>query len=390
MRIRVRFYEELNEFLPAHRRKRTFPVEVGSDEPLSAMLRSLGVPPNAVELVLGDRGPVGLEYRPAPGERLAFYPVFETLDLSPLLAGRTRRRLAFALSPELTGLARCLRLLGFSAEDEGPDSGRGGAGSPVLLTREPARLEDVSRGYRVRSRRPRDQAVEVVRRFDLSALVRPLTRCPSCGRELPAAPAPCPGCGRRAGSARQRLREHRLVEAILRRAGRSAGTEAPVELPPGPARGHAAGRRRAAAVEGEEDRRMTKKTSKLLERMAEWPQSWVIGEGDVGKGEEIVDELRRFAQTLVDRRLAETTIRRHLNHLWLLGGDLIARTHLYPAERRKSALELLNDAVDAEGGPLSKHLATERDQRAFDATCRKLHAFLAGDGVGKGSKGPAR
>lgn len=227
MQVWVRCYEELNDYLPASRRKRTFSAELGRDEPLSALLQWLGIPTEAVELALGEDGPVGLGYRPREGERVALYPVFESLDLGRLADRRgPRRRPCFAVPPELERLAGYLRLLGFDVVPVGPGSGKGGAGSPVLLSRDPARLQGVSRGYRVRSRRPRGQAEDVIRRFDLAGAARPLSRCLSCGRELPAGSetgTPCPGCGRQRRAGPRLARQRRVAEAILLQAAAGIG-----------------------------------------------------------------------------------------------------------------------------------------------------------------------
>ena len=68
--------------------------------------------------------------------------------------------------------------------------------------------------------------------------------------------------------------------------------------------------------------------------------------------------------------------RTHRDNLWLLGGELIRDLHETPRLRKRPIAELVLAAVDDEGGPLIGHGASEDQQRAFDATCRKLYRFL--------------
>ena len=122
--------------------------------------------------------------------------------------------------------------------------------------------------------------------------------------------------------------------------------------------------------------RTMKSASKILESMSNWPESWAIDEGDNQKGAEIVADLKSFAESLVELGLAPTTIRRHVNNLWLLGGEIIRELNFDRDQREKTASELLEDSVDDEGGPYCRHLETEAEMKSFDATCKKLNAYL--------------
>ena len=74
--------------------------------------------------------------------------------------------------------------------------------------------------------------------------------------------------------------------------------------------------------------------------------------------------------------LSPKTIRRHVDNLWMLGGEIIRDLHYDPSLRKKTAEGLLRNAIHEDGGPLVYN-GSEEEQRAFDATCRKLHRFLA-------------
>ena len=108
-----------------------------------------------------------------------------------------------------------------------------------------------------------------------------------------------------------------------------------------------------------------------------WPRSWMGWEKDLPPGEELVARLRPFLEDLVASDLSPKTIQRHVDNLWALGGEIIRDLNEDPSLRRKSIEKILDDRIDEEGGPLVYTLESEESQqRAFDATCRKLYRFL--------------
>ena len=109
--------------------------------------------------------------------------------------------------------------------------------------------------------------------------------------------------------------------------------------------------------------------------LQDWPRSWMGFEEDVAHGEQIVCCLLPFLHHLAYSNLSPKTIRRHVDSLWLLGGELIRDLHDDPRLRKLSAHRLVSNAIDGAGGPLIYN-GTEEDQRSLDATCRKLHRFL--------------
>jgi hypothetical protein len=106
-----------------------------------------------------------------------------------------------------------------------------------------------------------------------------------------------------------------------------------------------------------------------------WPHSWMGLEKDLPPGEALLACLRPFIEHLASSSLSPKTIRRHVDNLWLLGGEIIRDLHYDPSLREKTANRLLRDLIHEDGGPLV-HTGSEEEQRSFDATCRKLHRFL--------------
>ena len=107
----------------------------------------------------------------------------------------------------------------------------------------------------------------------------------------------------------------------------------------------------------------------------EWPDRWAGVQKDIPYGQGMLDAMRPFVAHLIASGLKEKTIRKHMDSLWLLGGEIIQSVGMFdgydiPPE------ETLRRNVDEEGGPYCRHLDSESQEQSYDATCRKLHKFL--------------
>ena len=107
-----------------------------------------------------------------------------------------------------------------------------------------------------------------------------------------------------------------------------------------------------------------------------WPRSWMGQEKDMPPGEKLVACFRPFLE-LAASDLSPKTIQKHVDNMWVLGGEFIRDLNETPSLRRKSIEEILDDRIDDEGGPLVYALESEESQqRSLDSTCRKLYLFL--------------
>ena len=106
-----------------------------------------------------------------------------------------------------------------------------------------------------------------------------------------------------------------------------------------------------------------------------WPRSWMGLEKDLPPGEGLIVCFRPFIESLASAGLSPKTIRRHVDNLWVVGGEIIRDLHDDPSLRKKTAEQLLRAAVHDDGGPLLYH-GSEEQQRSVDSTCRKLYRFL--------------
>lgn len=188
-----RFYEELNDFLPAERRKRDFSIEIDRARSVKDAIEAAGVPHPEVDLILVDGRSVDFTHLLRGGERVAVYPMFESLDITPLMRLRPLplRDPRFVADGHLGKLSRHLRMAGFDTLcDTGWDDDHIVSISAVqkrtILTRDKAMLRrgDVERGYFVRAVESEAQLVEVVARMQLEGLVAPFTRCRECNAVL--------------------------------------------------------------------------------------------------------------------------------------------------------------------------------------------------------------
>ena len=193
----LRFYEELNDFLPPSQRKVEFEHRFERRTSIKDMIESLGVPHPEIELILVNGRSVDFSHIVEDGDRISVYPVFEGLDVSSLIRLRSAplRDPRFVVDCNLGRLARYLRLLGldclyqndFSDETVSRISHQQ---HRIVLTRDRRLLQRkiITHGFYVRAVNPRDQVREVLQRLDLHGSVRPFTRCTRCNGLLKTSP----------------------------------------------------------------------------------------------------------------------------------------------------------------------------------------------------------
>jgi len=184
-----RFYEELNDFLPLPKRKITNRYTFNGQPAIKDPIEAQGIPHTEVDLIVVNGVSVGFKYKLQPGDRVAVYPVFECLDISPFVKLREAplRRTSFVLDVHLGKLARILRMLGFDVvyrnDYDDPEIVHIGLTEHrIILTRDRRMLNirTITHGHCLHSTNPLQQASDVLRRFDLIRQVRYFRRCPTC------------------------------------------------------------------------------------------------------------------------------------------------------------------------------------------------------------------
>jgi len=185
----LRFYEELNDFLPGKVRKQDFSVSWPEARSVKDLIESLGVPHTEIDMILVNGESVGFDYKVQSGDRISVYPCFEAVDITSAskLGAPPLREPRFIADVHLGSLARLLRLLGLDcAYDGNIDDGEiidiSLRDRRIILTRDRRLLmrRVVNHGICIHSARAVDQAGEIISKIQLEKHIRPFTRCLLC------------------------------------------------------------------------------------------------------------------------------------------------------------------------------------------------------------------
>ena len=193
MKLKLRFYAELSDFLKKDYRLREFDYHCHRRTSVKDLIESFGVPHTEVELILVNGISVDFSYIVKDHDRISVYPEFESVDISPLIRLRPSplRNTKFVIDANLGTLARYLRLLGFDClyrndYDDQTVARISRDEHRIVLTRDRALLQQkiITHGYFVREIKPRLQVKSILNRFDLYGSVRPFSRCTHCNGRL--------------------------------------------------------------------------------------------------------------------------------------------------------------------------------------------------------------
>lgn len=185
----IRFYAELNYFLPPGKKHVSFIQVFNERISIKNLIEALGVPHTEIDLILANGISVDFSYQVQDGDHLSVYPIFETLNIEPLVKLRPKplRNPGFILDCHLGKLAVYLRMLGFDTlyQNNYQDEKLvhiSLAEHRILLTKDRGLLKRkiITHGYCVQQVNPKAQIIEVIRRFDLSSLIEPFKRCLRC------------------------------------------------------------------------------------------------------------------------------------------------------------------------------------------------------------------
>ena len=191
--VYVRAYAELNDFLGPESRGVAVRRPFRPHQTVKDVLEAMGIPHTEVDLILVNGNAEDFAHRPASGDRIAAYPVFEALDIGSTARLRPvpLRDPRFVIDVNLGRLARLLRVLGFdvwwsSDADDQTLADISLGEQRILLTRDRALLKrrTITHGLFVHSERPEEQTLEVIRRLDLRQRLAPFTRCVRCNGRL--------------------------------------------------------------------------------------------------------------------------------------------------------------------------------------------------------------
>ncbi|MBP6058040.1 MAG: Mut7-C ubiquitin/RNAse domain-containing protein [Nitrosomonas sp.] len=191
--IRLHFYQSLNDFVERALRDTEIIHNLDRKASVKDMIESFNVPHTEIELILVNGIAVDFSYIVQCSDYIQVYPASEHPVVTPLLPLRptSMRPPLFLVDVNLGRLARYLRLLGFDCcyrndYDDATVARIASEQQRTVLTRDRTLLQRriITYGYFVRASLPKIQTQAVLKRFDLYALLKPLTRCTHCNGQL--------------------------------------------------------------------------------------------------------------------------------------------------------------------------------------------------------------
>jgi uncharacterized protein with PIN domain len=192
-KVTIRFYEELNDFLPEVKRKKRFTHNYIDRASVKDVIESLGVPHTEVDLILANGKSVRFDYLISDGDDISVYPVFESLDISEVqhLRPKPLRTPKFVADVHLGRLTKYLRMMGFDVyyrndltDDQIVDISLNEKRAILTKDRGLLKRNEVTHGYWVRSAKVKEQVIEILKRFDLKNQIKEFSRCIECNHVL--------------------------------------------------------------------------------------------------------------------------------------------------------------------------------------------------------------
>jgi Uncharacterized conserved protein len=190
-KVRLCFHGDLNVFLGSKAGDAVIERRLAEKTSIKDTIESCGVPHPEVDLILVDEQTVGFDHTLANDAKVEVFPVQNRGTVHTDKRLQTIGISRFVADGHLGGLTRNLRLLGFDVAYRQNADDRQllevmARENRALLTRDRRLLMHsiVQHGYYPRSQNPDEQTIEVVRRFDISELIAPFTRCLRCNAPL--------------------------------------------------------------------------------------------------------------------------------------------------------------------------------------------------------------
>jgi uncharacterized protein with PIN domain len=184
-----RFFAELNDFLIRNRRGISFEYSFTGNPSVKHLIEAFRVPHTEVGIILANGVPVDFSYLVQNGDLIYIQPVSLDTQITPqsISSQKPNVRPLFLLDNHLGKLATYLRMLGFDVlyRNDYQDAELAILASQekrILLTRDRGLLmrRAIQQGYCVRKMIPKEQLIEVVKRYNLLDKIQPFQRCLRC------------------------------------------------------------------------------------------------------------------------------------------------------------------------------------------------------------------
>ena len=196
-KVTLRFYEELNDFLPKYRRKVDFEARFKGKRSIKDMIESFGVPHTEIDLILVDGTSVDFNYILQDGNRIGVYPVFESLNIAHVTHLRKipLRKSKFIADVNLGDIVKYMRALGFDlyfdallSTYEIIDISK--IENRIILTknRKLLNFKKVSHAIFIRPGTTTEQIRYIIDYLDIKGDIKPFSRCLRCNTLLDVVP----------------------------------------------------------------------------------------------------------------------------------------------------------------------------------------------------------
>ena len=183
------FVAELKDFLPPNRRDVTFAYPFEGTPSIKHLIEALGIPHTEVHHIVVNDKVVDFSYLVQDDDHIRIYPYSTQYnDANPseeIILSDSEPR--FILDNHLGRLANYLRMMGFDTlyRNDFQDDELAIIASQedrILLTRDRRLLmrSVIRDGYWVRAKVPRQQVIEILKRFNLYHKITPFRRCMRC------------------------------------------------------------------------------------------------------------------------------------------------------------------------------------------------------------------
>ena len=192
-RVLLRFYEELNDFLPKPRQKTDFTVDFRPKRSIKDLIEALGVPHTEIDLILINGKSLDFSYQVQDGDRVSVYPVFESLNIKDVTRLRKipLRQTTFIADVNLGDLVKCLRIIGYDVSFSPKFTPReiiaiSKNEKRIILTksRKLLKFKDVTHGIFIRPGTTREKIKRLIEFLDIKEMVKPFSRCLRCNTLL--------------------------------------------------------------------------------------------------------------------------------------------------------------------------------------------------------------
>jgi len=189
----IRFYEELNDFLPENSRKTDVEVPLKGKRSIKDMIEALGVPHTEIDLILVNNRSVDFNYILQDNDRVSVYPVFELLNITNITRLRKipLRRNTFIADINLGNIVKYMRVLGLDVYHDVSLSNReiieiSNQKNRIILTQNKKLLKfkDVSHGMFIRQGTTTKQIRRIIEYLDIQKDIKPFSRCLRCNSLL--------------------------------------------------------------------------------------------------------------------------------------------------------------------------------------------------------------